>query len=83
MEIPDAINQEQASHIIDRLGEENFITPREAKLMTGAIRNTLALVPQEVRHLVRASMLKSMVYEIIRFDQLIEEIVTAENTSKE
>ena len=62
--IGDAISQEEAKHICDRLLSEHLITERERALIVAATRRTSLPVPLQLRDPIRACMLKAILLEL-------------------
>ncbi|MEW6243178.1 MAG: CtsR family transcriptional regulator [Bacillota bacterium] len=60
------LTQDKAKNLVELLVEKNIITPRESDIMLSALdRNTLAIELPE-RDRLRARLLRSMVYAILR-----------------
>ncbi len=59
--IGNEISERDAIHIINTLLEQRFITERESKLMKSAIQCKLLGIPQRIKGITRASLLKNMV----------------------
>ncbi len=60
-QIGESISQSQAEDIIDRLREEELMTPREARLMRRIIARDVMQLPVPLRDQVRARIMRAMV----------------------
>lgn len=64
--IGEGIAQEPALHVVDHLGRQALVTQREAALMRAALmREAIGLEPAQ-RDRVRARLLKSMLFALLR-----------------
>ncbi|MGE5653340.1 MAG: CtsR family transcriptional regulator [Bacillota bacterium] len=64
--IGDALNEETAMHICDRLYYERVISARERAMLQAAAQRRALPLPTEVRDNVRASIMKAMILAILR-----------------
>lgn len=64
--IGDSISQADADGVISRLLEENFISLREARVMSAAVDGNILRLSMPVRDKLRALLLKAMITTILR-----------------
>lgn len=64
--IGEALNQETAMHICDRLYHEGVITVRERAMLEAAVQRRSLPLPTVARDEVRASIMKAMILAILR-----------------
>ncbi len=64
--VGDSINEGDAAGLIERLLEEELISPRERRVMRAAVGGDILMPGQPVRDQLRALILKSMIVSILR-----------------
>lgn len=64
--IGEALNEETARHICDRLYYERVITARERAMLQAAVQRRSLPLPVEIRDHVRACLMKAMILTILR-----------------
>lgn len=62
----DEIAQNQAFHLLNRLGEEGFLTPRETEILKTIMHRQIIGVNLPLRDMVRARLLKGVVMTLMK-----------------
>lgn len=65
-QIGDSINMMQGISIVNFMLERGIIKTREAKIMMAAINNRSLNIDSDIKNIVRASILKSMIASLLR-----------------
>lgn len=70
--ISDGIGMARAAQILDRLVQESLLTEREGDLLKTVMSDKALVAPAVAKDGLRAGMLKSMIYELLRLDRSAE-----------
>ena len=59
------ISEQDAGQFVERMGRQEFITEREARMMRAAITDKAIAIPSSIRDNLRSSILKAMITAVM------------------